>query len=102
MLSLRSKEYKKRKKFKKAEKFFLITKFLFRFITCSPTYKIKNQILINKYLALKKKYSKVRLVNRCVLTNRSRGVFRPFGLSRFILRKVMMFGLIPGFKKAVW
>lgn len=43
-----------------------------------------------------------RINHRCRLTNRNRGVFRSYGLSRLQLRKLMQFGLVPGYKKAVW
>jgi ribosomal protein S14 len=46
--------------------------------------------------------NKVRMVNRCVVNNRGRGVFRPFGISRVLLRNLIQFGLLPGYSKAVW
>ncbi len=46
--------------------------------------------------------SLVRLKNRCILTNRSKGVYREFRLSRIRLREMLANGLIPGYKKAVW
>jgi ribosomal protein S14 len=49
-----------------------------------------------------KKTSKVLITNRCILNNRSRGVFRPFGVSRTLLRELMQFGIVPGYAKAVW
>ncbi len=49
-----------------------------------------------------KKTSKVFITNRCIFNNRSRGVFRPFGVSRTLLRELMQFGIVPGYTKAVW
>ncbi len=46
--------------------------------------------------------SLVRLKNRCTLTNRSKGVYRKFRLSRIRLREMLANGYIPGYKKAVW
>lgn len=46
--------------------------------------------------------SKVRLVNRCSLTGRPRGVFRKFMLSRNMLRIVAMRGEVPGIVKSSW
>jgi len=40
--------------------------------------------------------------NRCVLNNRSRGVLRPYGISRILIRDLMQFGVIPGYSKSVW
>lgn len=46
--------------------------------------------------------SRVRLRNRCLLTGRSRGVYRRFQLSRIMIRDLGSVGLIPGLKKASW
>jgi small subunit ribosomal protein S14 len=46
--------------------------------------------------------SKVRVRNRCMLTGRSRGNYRKFGISRIMLREMGAHGLIPGLKKASW
>jgi small subunit ribosomal protein S14 len=46
--------------------------------------------------------SKVRVRNRCLLTGRSRGNYRKFGLSRIMIREMGSHGLIPGLKKASW
>jgi ribosomal protein S14 len=56
------------------------------------------------YLSFFKKHSgnKVKIVRRCLITNRSKGVYRPFNFSRLIFRDLLQFGLVPGYKKAVW
>jgi len=46
--------------------------------------------------------SKVRHRRICTLTGRSRGVYRKFGVSRIMLRKLAHDGMIPGMKKASW
>ena len=46
--------------------------------------------------------SPVRLVARCRLTGRPRGVFRKFGLCRNKLREAAMRGDVPGLVKASW
>lgn len=43
-----------------------------------------------------------RLRNRCRLTGRPRGVYRKFQLSRGMLRKLAMTGLVPGVRKSSW
>jgi small subunit ribosomal protein S14 len=43
-----------------------------------------------------------RLRNRCRLTGRPRGVYRKFQLSRSMLRKLAMMGLVPGVRKSSW
>lgn len=40
--------------------------------------------------------------NRCRLTGRPRGVYRKFQLSRGMLRKMAMMGLVPGVRKSSW
>ncbi len=43
-----------------------------------------------------------RLRNRCRLTGRPRGVYRKFQLSRSMLRKLAMMGMVPGVRKSSW
>jgi small subunit ribosomal protein S14 len=40
--------------------------------------------------------------NRCVLTGRSRGYYRKFGLSRIMLRMLALRGELPGVTKSSW
>ena len=49
----------------------------------------------------KPKYS-TRIVRRCELTGRPRGVYRKFGLGRNKLREAAMRGDVPGMVKASW
>ena len=46
--------------------------------------------------------SNVRVRNRCILTGRTRGVYRKFGLSRIKLRELSMSGDLPGMVKSSW
>lgn len=55
-----------------------------------------------KMQALPRDSNRVRLRNRCLVTGRSRGVYRKFGLARNKLREYAMSGLIPGLRKASW
>jgi small subunit ribosomal protein S14 len=43
-----------------------------------------------------------RMRNRCVVTGRSRGVYKQFGLTRHKVREMAMRGEIPGMTKASW
>lgn len=52
--------------------------------------------------ALPKNASPVRLKNRCVVTGRSRGYYRKFGISRILFREMALRGEIPGIKKSSW
>jgi small subunit ribosomal protein S14 len=55
-----------------------------------------------KFQALPRNASPVRLRNRCALTGRPRGTFRKFGLGRIKVREFAMRGEIPGVVKASW
>jgi len=103
MLALKIKDLKFRKLFLKNEKKIKISKFL---LTNLLSFAKKKAISINPtflFLQYKtKKSSKTRLTNRCVYTNRTKGVNRYYSLSRIVLRDFMQFGIIPGYTKAVW
>ena len=43
-----------------------------------------------------------RVRNRCMVTGRSRAVYRKFGLSRIMIRELGNAGLIPGLTKSSW
>lgn len=55
-----------------------------------------------KLSKLPRNSSKVRIRNRCVLSGRSRGVYRQFKMSRIMLRHLASDGLLTGVKKASW
>ena len=100
------KNLKNRKEFKKIEKKKLILKFLFYNLLNNKKLSSNGKRLIiyniNRFYFNYFKYSKSIINTRCVVTNRGRGTFKKFGLSRVILRDFMAFGIIPGYKKAVW
>lgn len=43
-----------------------------------------------------------RIIRRCELTGRARGVYRKFRVSRIMLRKLALEGKIPGMRKSSW
>jgi small subunit ribosomal protein S14 len=51
---------------------------------------------------LPKNSAPIRLHNRCLLSGRSRGYYRKFGVSRLVFREMALRGEIPGVKKASW
>ena len=61
--------------------------------------RFKLQSIIND---LPRDSSRIRVRNRCVLTGRTRGFYRKFGLSRIKLRELSMAGLLPGVVKSSW
>lgn len=46
--------------------------------------------------------SKCRIKNICIFTNRTRGIYRLFKISRIKLKEYISNGLIPGFQKYSW
>jgi ribosomal protein S14 len=103
MLSKKYKSKKLRNLFLKTEYFNLLYKFF-------KIHFFKNSVISNKYLSIylynykkkKLKLSRTKLYNRCLLTNRSRGIISPYNLSRLKLREFLQFGIFPGYSKAVW
>tara|TARA_A100001388_G_scaffold266335_1_gene239329 strand:- start:2317 stop:2619 length:303 start_codon:yes stop_codon:yes gene_type:complete len=55
-----------------------------------------------KLQKLPKNSNPSRVVRRCALTGRPKGVYRKFGLSRTKLRELAMSGKLPGVKKSSW
>lgn len=101
MLSSKIRDLRERKALQSLEKSKIINKFIFFSLLNKSSLKKKLSFFILSSLKAKK-ISKIRTVRRCILTNRNRGVLRPFGISRIYLRELMQFGLIPGYSKAVW
>jgi len=48
------------------------------------------------------KYSNTKIRNRCLLTNRSRSIYRFCKISRLFLKKFALEGHLIGIKKASW
>ena len=101
MVSSKVKDLRERKRFCLLEKSKIVDKFLFFNCLNKSSFDHRISALIFSSLS-SKNFSKVKIVRRCVLTNRNRGVLRPFGISRIYLREMIQFGTIPGFSKAVW
>jgi small subunit ribosomal protein S14 len=55
-----------------------------------------------KLQKLSRNGSKTRVVSRCSMTGRGRGVYRKFELSRMKFRELALEGKIPGVIKASW
>lgn len=107
MLAAKMHDLKVRNLFFKIEKLKKIHKFLFiNFLNNKQNFDpIKRNSLLISFLKKKNKISsktRVRMTNRCILNHRNRGVFRPYGISRILLRNLMQFGILPGYFKAVW
>lgn len=46
--------------------------------------------------------SKVRVLNRCLVSGRPKAVYRKFRVSRLVLRELAHQGMVPGMRKASW
>jgi len=62
------------------------------------------KLLIKKkiYYTLFKKYYKTTIKNYCIITGRSKGIYRKFKVSRIIFRLLGNQGLFFGIKKISW
>jgi ribosomal protein S14 len=107
MLFLKIKDLRLRKNYNKIEKIRLIKKFtiinlLSRMIINYKTSKEREFFfyLISKYNL--NSLSKTKITRRCILTNRGRAIIRPYNISRLSFKKLIKFGLISGFNKAIW
>lgn len=55
-----------------------------------------------KLNSLPRNASKVRIKNYCVVSGRSKGVYKSFRLSRIKFRELALAGLLPGIIKSSW
>lgn len=107
MKYLKIKDIKNRENLFFHEKKKLIKKTIFiNFLNLfSNKFKKKHSIFL--YVLIKKlnyfnRNSKTKINRRCILSNRNRSVIRPLNISRIIFKDLIFFGLLPGYKKAVW
>jgi ribosomal protein S14 len=104
MLYTKIKDEKNRKLFNRLEKRKLLNVFvLIYFLNKQNNFCDKEKIFaVLKSFFNEKHGFKYRLNRRCVISNRGRGNLRNFGFSRMCFRELVLFGLIPGYSKAVW
>jgi len=98
--------------YKKKENYLKIYKFLFIYLlnilqfknvglyTKQEIINLQRQYFFLKYLSLK--ISKTKLYRNCIITGRSRGIYRPYGLSRNVLKELIHYGRLPGYTKFIW
>ena len=63
---------------------------------------VEKMQIVAKLNKCKRDESFVRVQRRCEQCGRVHGVYRKFKLCRLCLRKVAMFGNVPGLRKASW
>lgn len=93
------KDKNRRIAYKLLEKRIYILKYIINNLTLSKTSRLNAQIELTKIC---ENYSLTFVKNRCVLTNRSRAVYRKFKMSRIFFKKYSLKGDIMGVKKASW
>jgi len=105
---MKSQKYKNifaKHQYAKNEGFKKLYKILFIQLLANPL-KIKTRslfiLLARSYYFYLHKYSKTLIKNRCVLTNTSKSLIKPFSVSRMSFRHMLRLGLISGYRKAVW
>ena len=94
-----------RKRFKQVEMTNLIYKFVKISLLCNLKYKKKNVNKIRKKIVLSFKNisraSRVKVIRRCIITNRSKSVCNTYGIERNTFRNLLRYGIMPGHRKAV-
>lgn len=93
------KNIKQRYIFKDNEKKRLILKSITQNLHFKNTIRWKTQ---DKFNTISNNSSSTRIKNICILTGRSRGVYRFFKLSRIQLKKLISEGFLPGVSKYSW
>lgn len=93
------KDIKIRQNVKKNEDLRLSLKAMHNSLFLNP----KNRYLASIKMSMKKKtISPTRVRNRCVLTGRSRGIYKFLKISRIMVKDLASKGLLPGIKRASW
>lgn len=105
MLFSKVRDYRIRKQLQREEAFKSAFKYAWINFLNKKTNEKKCENLLNNTsnfaLNLSPRSSKTKLVRRCVLNNRARGLTKPYNISRIKLREMIQFGVIPGYKKSV-
>ena len=90
---------KQRLHFKQFEKQRLVLKALTQNLRITTKTRWKLQTM---FLQIPQKSSITRIKNKCIITGRSRSIYKFFKLSRLQLRKYALNGLLPGVIKRNW
>ena len=93
------KDIKKRKNYNKLEMKIFYLKSLVNITNLDKDLREKLYFKLQKY---QKKISSIRLKNRCVVTYRSKSIYRDVKISRIFFRQTASDGLINGVRKSSW
>ncbi len=62
----------------------------------------EKQAVMFQLQSMSRNGSKVRVLNRCLISGRPKAVYRKFRVSRIVLRELAHQGMVPGMRKASW
>ena len=99
MKSRQARDRRRRNKVAQKEEKRLLLAYLIKNESVSQFIRSQAQLSLNR---LPKDSSSVRVHNRCVLTDRSKGVLSDFRLSRIVFRDQALKAQLPGIGKASW
>jgi len=85
-----------RKSYKNVELFQKVLKFLVWYRNNT------NITLLCNFFVFKDRFFKTKIKNYCIITGRSRGLYRKFKVSRITFRNIGIEGLFFGLKKSSW
>ncbi len=100
MRILYTKDKNRRNIFSRLEKKRIVLNYILKNINLNKD--IREHAFLQLRLLSSKGVSITKIKNRCVLSNRSRAVYRKFKLSRIFFKQYALQGLIMGAKKASW
>jgi ribosomal protein S14 len=105
MLSSRVKDLKNRKLFSKIENNRLIYKFVYiNLLNTKVAFPNRTYLQykhFKRFNSLKYRVS-TRLLNKCILSNRNSKTFSSYKLSRLVIKELLSFGYVFGYKKSIW
>ena len=70
-----------------------------KYLLLKNEFSTKDRLLALKFLVKTRRFSRVRLRNRCAVTGRARGYMRTFGVSRITFQEFANKAVIPAIKK---
>ena len=92
------KDKNRRNIFSRLEKKRIVLNYILKNINLTKD--VREQAFLQSRLLFSKGVAITKIKNRCVLSNRSRAVYRKFKLSRIFFKQYALQGLIMGAKKA--
>lgn len=99
MKTLFLKDKKRRLFYQKSEKKKIILKYIFSNLNLPKNLRMRAYYQLK---SLPRDCSITRIKNRCLLTNRSRSIYKKFRISRLVFRRMALNGELVGVRKSTW